>query len=89
VWELTRADWDWTLGVNFFGVLHGLQAFVPQMLAHGEPGHVVNTASIAAFLPGGGPYGVSKAGVLALSESLWSDLRARNAKIGASVLCPG
>lgn len=89
VWELTRPDWDWTLGVNFFGVLHGVQAFLPHMLAHGEPGHVVNTASIAAFLPGGGPYGVSKAGVLALSESLWGDLRARNAKIGASVLCPG
>jgi NAD(P)-dependent dehydrogenase (short-subunit alcohol dehydrogenase family) len=89
VWELPAADWDWVLGVNFSGVLHGIQELVPRMLAHGEPGHVVNTASIAAFFPGGGPYGVSKHGVLSLSESLWSDLRARGSRLGASVLCPG
>jgi NAD(P)-dependent dehydrogenase (short-subunit alcohol dehydrogenase family) len=89
VWELPTADWEWVLGVNLWGVLHGLQAFVPHMLAHGAPGHVVNTASIAAWLGGGGPYGVSKEGVVALSESLHADLRARKAKIGASVLCPG
>ena len=68
VWELTSADWDWVLGVNFYGVLYGLQAFVPHMLEHGEPGHIVNTASVVAYLPGGGPYGVSKSGVLALSD---------------------
>ena len=89
VWDLPAADWDWLIGVNFFGVLYGLQAFVPHMLAHGEEGHIVNTASLAAWLPGGGPYGVTKHGVLALSESLYSDLKARDAHIGASVLCPG
>ena len=89
IWELPAADWDWLIGVNFLGVLYGLQAFVPHMLAHGEEGHIVNTASLAAWLPGGGPYGVTKHGVLSLSESLYADLHSRNARIGASVLCPG
>jgi len=89
VWELPDADWDWVMGVNFYGVLYGLQAFVPHMLAHGEAGHIVNTASLAGLLPGGGPYGVSKHGVLALSEGLHRDLKLRGAAIGASVLCPG
>jgi NAD(P)-dependent dehydrogenase (short-subunit alcohol dehydrogenase family) len=89
VWELPDADWEWVMGVNFYGVLYGLQAFVPHMLAHGEPGHIVNTASLAGLLPGGGPYGVSKHGVVALSEGLHRDLRLRGAAIGASVLCPG
>ena len=89
VWEIPQADWQWVLGVNFYGVLYGLQAFVPHMLEHGEPGHIVNTASLAGLLPGGGPYGVSKHGVLVLSEGLHADLRARDARIGASVLCPG
>jgi NAD(P)-dependent dehydrogenase (short-subunit alcohol dehydrogenase family) len=89
IWELPQSDWDWVLGVNLLGVLHGVQAFVPRMLEHGEAGHVVNTASVVAFFPGGGPYGVTKQGVLSLSESLWSDLKTRGAKIGASVLCPG
>jgi NAD(P)-dependent dehydrogenase (short-subunit alcohol dehydrogenase family) len=62
---------------------------VPHMLAHGEEGHIVNTASLAALMPGGGPYGVSKHGVLVLSEGLHRDLKARGARIGASVLCPG
>ena len=89
VWEISDADWQWTMGVNFWGVLYGLQAFVPHMVGHGEPGHVVNTASLAGLMPGGGPYGVSKHGVLALTESLDRDLKERNARIGASVLCPG
>ena len=89
VWAIPDADWEWVMGVNFWGVLYGLQAFVPAMLAHGEEGHIVNTASLAGWLPGGGPYGVTKHGVLSLSETLHSDLRARGAKIGASVLCPG
>lgn len=89
VWEIPAADWDWVMGVNFYGVLYGLQAFVPHMLAHGEPGHVVNTASLAGLMPGGGSYGVSKHGVLALTETLYNDLKARDAAIGASVLCPG
>ena len=89
VWEIADADWDWVMGVNFRGVLYGLQAFMPHMLGHGEPGHVVNTASLAGLLPGGGPYSVSKHGVLALSEGLHRDLKLRGAAIGASVLCPG
>ncbi len=89
VWEIDDEDWDWVLGVNFFGVLYGLQAFVPGMLAHGEEGHIVNTASLAGLLPGGGPYSVSKHGVLSLSEGLYRNLKDRGAAIGASVLCPG
>lgn len=89
VWEIPDKDWEWTMGVNFYGVLYGIQAFVPHMLAHGEPSHIVNTASLAGVMPGGGPYGVSKHGVLALTEGLASDLAANNANIGASVLCPG
>ncbi len=77
------------MGVNFYGVLYGIQAFVPHMLAHGEPGHVVNTASLAGLFPGGGTYGVSKHAVLSLTETLYNDLKAQGAAIGASVLCPG
>jgi len=89
VWEVSDADWQWTMGVNYWGVLYGLQAFVPHMIGHGESGHIVNTASLAGLMPGGGPYGVSKHGVLALTETLHRDLQDRNAHIGASVLCPG
>jgi NAD(P)-dependent dehydrogenase (short-subunit alcohol dehydrogenase family) len=89
IWEVPDADWEWVMGVNFYGVVYGLQAFVPHMLAHGEPGHIVNTASLAGVLAGGGTYGVSKHGVLCLTETLYNDLKARNAKVSASVLCPG
>ena len=89
VWELSESEWDWVLGVNLHGVLYGLQAFVPHMLEHGESGHIVNTASLAALMPGTGSYGVSKHGVLVLTETLYNDLKARDAAIGASVLCPG
>lgn len=89
VWEIPDVDWDWVLGVNLHGVRYGLQTFVPHMIGHGEPGHIVNTASIAAFIPGGGPYGVSKFGVILMSEALSHGLRARHSPIGASVLCPG
>ncbi len=89
IWEAPDSDWDWVMGVNFWGVLYGLQAFVPRMLAHGEEGHIVNTASEAGLLPNFGIYGVSKHGVLSLSETLYNDLKARDAKISASVLCPG
>ncbi len=89
IWETPNTDWDWVMGVNFYGVLYGLQAFVPHMLEHGEQGHIVNTASLASLMPGGGTYGVSKHGVLSLTETLYNDLKTRNAAIGASVLCPG
>ncbi len=89
IWEISDADWDWVMGVNFDGVRFGLQTFVPHMLEHGEAGHIVNTASVMALVPGGGTYGVSKHGVLVLSEALYRDLKDRGAAIGASVLCPG
>jgi NAD(P)-dependent dehydrogenase (short-subunit alcohol dehydrogenase family) len=89
IWEAPDSDWDWVMGVNFYGVLYGLQAFVPRMIAHGEEGHIVSTASEAGLLPNFGIYGVSKHGVLSLQETLYNDLRTRGAKISASVLCPG
>ena len=91
VWNIAVEDWDWVLGVNFRGVLHGIRHFVPRMLASAEPGHVVNTASMAGLVTGGpgAPYTVSKHGVVALSEHLYKDLKARSAKLSASVLCPG
>ena len=89
IWEVSDQDWEWTLGVNFYGVLYGLQVAVPHMLGHDEPSHIVNTASLAGLMPGRGPYGVSKHAVVALTESLYRDLKDRNTNIGASVLCPG
>ena len=89
IWEIPKTDWDWVMGVNFYGVLYGLQTFVPRMLAHGESGHIVNTASLAGLMPAGGTYGVSKHGVLVLTETLYNDLETQGADIGASVLCPG
>ncbi len=89
IWEISDGDWDWVMGVNFNGVLYGLQTFVPHMVAHGEAGHIVSTASVMALVAGGGTYGVSKHGVLVLSEGLHRDLRNADSAIGASVLCPG
>jgi NAD(P)-dependent dehydrogenase (short-subunit alcohol dehydrogenase family) len=82
-------DWDWVMGVNFYGILGGLQTFAPHMVAHGEEGHIVNTASIASFIPGSVPYGISKYGVIILSEALANDLETAGGTIGASVVCPG
>ena len=89
VWEVPDSTWDWVMGVNFWGVLYGLQVFVPHMLEHGETGHIVNTASVAGLIPGASAYSVSKHGVLTLTEGLWHHLRAVNANVSASVLCPG
>ena len=89
IWEVEEPDWNWTLGVNFYGVLYGIQTFLPHMHAHGEEGHVVTTASLAGLMGGSGTYGVSKHAVRALAESLNGDLFARGSKIGSSVLCPG
>lgn len=88
-WEGPLADWDWTLGVNFMGVLYGVRAFVPRMLENGEEGHIVNTASMAGLLTGANPYNVSKHGVVCLTEGIYKDFREMGAKISASVLCPG
>ena len=90
LWSVPAEDWNWVLGVNFSGVLYGIRHFVPRMLATSEPGHVVNTASVAGLVtPSNGPYTVSKHGVVALSELLYKDLRTRGARLSASVLCPG
>lgn len=88
VWELPFQDWEWTLGVNLWGVIHGVRAFVPRLAAQGE-GHIVNTASMAGLLGTGGPYGVSKAGVVSLSEGLYLALRQYAPGVGVSVVCPG
>ncbi len=89
IWESSVTDWQWTLGVNLWGVIHGIRSFLPLMLVHGEGGHVVNTASVSGLIPGGGIYGVSKHGVVSLSETLYTQLKTRGSKIGVSVLCPG
>jgi NAD(P)-dependent dehydrogenase (short-subunit alcohol dehydrogenase family) len=88
---LTTADWSWVLGVNLWGVIHGLRAFLPGMLAHGEPGHVVNTASMAGLFaaPTMGPYCASKFAVVAISETLQQEMAMAASMIGVSVLCPG
>ena len=89
VWENTTADWQWALGVNLWGVIHGVRAFVPRLLAQGE-GHVINTASVAGLIspPGMGIYNVTKHAVVTLSESLYQDLRVQGSPVGVSVLCP-
>ena len=89
VWENSLADWQWIMGVNLWGVIHGVRTFVPIMLEQGEEGHIVNTASLAGLMTGSGIYGVTKQGVVALSESLFNELKMAQAKIGVSVLCPG
>jgi NAD(P)-dependent dehydrogenase (short-subunit alcohol dehydrogenase family) len=91
IWERTRADWEWVMGVNFWGVLHGIQAFVPRMLESGEPGHVVNTSSVAGIttVAYSGPYVVSKFACASLTECLAHDFRAQGAPLGASCLVPG
>jgi len=89
-WELTEADWQWVLGVNLWGVIHGIGAFVPIMLRQGNEGHIVNTASIAGLLsaPWAATYDVAKHGVVTLSESLHRELALTKSRIKVSVLCP-
>ena len=83
----THRDWQWVLGVNLWGVIHGLEAFLPRMIAQKEPGHIVNTASMAGLVAtrGLGIYNTSKYAVVGLSETLVKDLKPYN--IGVSVLC--
>ncbi len=89
--DMTAADWRWLLGVNLFGVIHGVNVFLPLLLANPEGGHIVNTASMSGLrpAPGLGGYGVSKFGVVALSEVLAEELAASGARVGVTVLCPG
>jgi NAD(P)-dependent dehydrogenase (short-subunit alcohol dehydrogenase family) len=88
-WETSLGDWQWILGVNLWGVIHGVKSFVPRLIERNE-GHVVNTASVAGIInpPGSGAYNVTKHAVVALSETLHHDLRERASAVGVSVLCP-
>jgi NAD(P)-dependent dehydrogenase (short-subunit alcohol dehydrogenase family) len=91
-WETTPNDWRWVHSVNVFGVAHGIQAFVPRMIASGEPGHVVNTSSgdgAVNPLPGASVYAASKAAVATLTECLAAQLAADGARIGVSLFLPG
>lgn len=91
IWTLSEKDWAWVLGVNLWGVIHGIRSFVPRMLSGGEPGHIVSTASMAGLTSSAmmGAYNVSKHGVVTMSETLLRDLSMMGSKIGVSVLCPG
>ena len=90
LWEVSEEDWRWILGVNLWGVVHGIAAFTPLLVEQGE-GHIVNTASVAGlttpmFM---GPYNATKFAVVAISETLYKDLSTTGANVGVSVLCPG
>jgi NAD(P)-dependent dehydrogenase (short-subunit alcohol dehydrogenase family) len=88
LWELPLADWEWVLGVNTWGVIHGMRAFMP-ILAQQPEAHVVNTASLAGTMVSGGIYGVSKHACVAISEALYRECQLRAPHVGVSVLCPG
>ncbi len=90
VWDNTVADWEWVLGVNMWGVIHGVRVFTPIMLSQGSEGHIVNTASVAGLIspPGMGIYCVSKHAVVTLTECLHHDLAQKTDKLKCSVLCP-
>jgi NAD(P)-dependent dehydrogenase (short-subunit alcohol dehydrogenase family) len=88
-WFGPLASWQWVLGVNLWGVIHGIRAFLPTLIAQGE-GHIVNTASIAGLYPGFGPsYDAGKHAVVALTEDLYTTMKQMGLPIGVSVLCPG
>ena len=91
IWEQSLADWEWVMGVNVMGVVHGIRTFVPIMLEQDTECHIINTASMAGMVggPGLGNYRVSKFGVVALSETLHFELSRMDSKIKVSVLCPG
>jgi NAD(P)-dependent dehydrogenase (short-subunit alcohol dehydrogenase family) len=91
VHEHTLADWQWVINVNLWGVIHGVRAFLPRMLAGGDEGHIVNTASMAGLTtaPFMSVYDVTKHGVVALSESMYKELQVTGSPIGVSVVCPG
>ena len=89
VWETTVGDWQWTLGVNLWGVIHALRVFVPRLIAQ-DSGHIVNATSIAGLIspPGSGAYSAGMHAVVSLSETLHHDLKEVGASVGVSVLCP-
>jgi NAD(P)-dependent dehydrogenase (short-subunit alcohol dehydrogenase family) len=89
LWEHSEPEWQWILGANLWGVVNGVRAFAPRLIAQ-DAGHIVNTASVAGLIspPGLGAYAATKHAVVALTESLHHDLRSRGANVGVSVLCP-
>jgi NAD(P)-dependent dehydrogenase (short-subunit alcohol dehydrogenase family) len=91
IWESSLADWQWVLGVNLCGVIHGLRTFVPIMLKQDIECQIVNMASLAGLLPyhPSAPYQISKHGIISLSEHLYHSLAQRQAKIKVCVVCPG
>jgi NAD(P)-dependent dehydrogenase (short-subunit alcohol dehydrogenase family) len=90
VWEFERVEWEWLLGVDVWGVIHGVRAFVPHLVAQNH-GYIVNTASMAglSIVPLNGPYTAAKHAVVSISETLWADFRAGHHDVGVTVLCPG
>ena len=90
-WEATWNDWEWVIGVNLWGVIHGVKVFTPLMLSQNTECHIINTSSAAGLIVGGAsaPYAVTKHAVVALSESLYLTLQQQNSLIKVSVLCPG
>jgi NAD(P)-dependent dehydrogenase (short-subunit alcohol dehydrogenase family) len=90
MWEFERVEWEWIMAVDFWGVIHGISAFVPHLVAQGH-GHVVNTASMAALttVALNGPYNAAKHAVLSVSETLAADLRTQGVDVGVTVVCPG
>jgi NAD(P)-dependent dehydrogenase (short-subunit alcohol dehydrogenase family) len=91
MWTLSDDDWDWTVSVNLWSVIRGIRVFLPPLLASGEEGHVVNTASMAGLTstPFMGAYSAAKHGVVAISEVLAKELELAGSRVGVSVLCPG
>ena len=89
LWEASISDWKWVLDINVWGVIHGIRVFTPIMLAHGEEGHIINTASKAGLIVGTSLYSTSKHTVIALTEALYAQLKQVNSKLAVSVLCPG
>lgn len=95
VWGVDVAEWEWVLGVNLWGVINGIRSFVPRMLETGLDGHVVNTSSMAGLIAGRemtpwrlGAYAASKHGVVAITHTLYAELRTAGAPIGVSLVCP-
>ncbi len=89
IWEATDKDWQWTLGVNFLGMVNGVRAFMPLLLDHGEEGHMVNTCSSTSVVTANNMYAITKHAALALSETVYSQLKQSDAKVGITALCPG
>ncbi len=92
LWDCTLTDWKWVIGVNLWGVIHGIQTFIPIMQQQDNECHIVNTASMSGLITGeaaNGIYSVTKHGVVALSESLRTSFTQTKSKIGVSVVCPG